>query len=169
MPPLCVFTPLPPCVPLWMHMSDLMDFTDQQQLSENDVQDAHNFYDELALDKRINELRTTPCFNAFVPDSCWYNVCVWRKDFMGDHYSLGCVQIDDIHLLSAGAAHIIEKFRRSLLRDTYVPFQYTLTAEDEDNEKLMHLLSRITNMLTLRQHSVVKQTVINPNVLNIVT
>ena len=167
---LTVYTPMPPNMPILMHMNSMMmEFMDDELLTDEMRKKCENFHEELCLDMRINELRSSQMFKYIVPEASWYTVCIWSRDMMNGYYSMGCVQIDTVHLMSAGASHIIEKYRQSLRKDTIIPFEYKLTKDDKNSESLMELLDKLKIMLRLKGYTLARKSKVDPNILNIVT
>lgn len=135
----------------------------------DDIRELESFYNEITLDKRINNLRSVLPFSNIVPNESWYQICIWRKDNNDVYYTQGYIQIDKTHFVNAGAEHIIEKFEKYVNKKNDLSFQYNLTFEDKDNNKLTHLINMMSNILRIRQYEIVQKVKLDPNALNIVT
>jgi hypothetical protein len=166
---LCVFTPVPPNLPLWLHCDQpLTNFMEIAQMDGDFLQRCCELSDELSLDMRINAARSMPQFSSIVPCEESYEVCIWIKDSMGVYYSFGKIRVDATHLKSAGCRHIIRSFRLAL-KGNSKSFEYKLSSRDKESYPLLELFHSLDTVLRMNNRAVVRRIPADPNVLNIVT
>jgi len=161
-----LFTPLPPCIS-FINNTDMMGFCGKTIMTDEECMRCKVFFDEMALDGRINSLRETEYFKNRVPEEKSHTICLWLKNKYCGYYSPGKIDIDDTYLLANGAEQLLDKFRRSFNREGRKPFEYEYSRKN-DSKKFGDFLLLIRRTLEIQGYKPAQKINLDVNVINIV-